>query len=129
MTKRKKIKVTIPAGIDNGQMLRDRGNGEPGTNGGPRGDLLVSSGIPAPGLQAPIQQSTQPCRSPCESSTRRSKKIRIKTVDGEVEYDVETGNSDRYESPSEKGKGVPSLRNRNVRGDHFVTLVVQVPSA
>ena len=41
VAKRKKIKVTIPAGIDNGQMLRDRGNGEPGTNGGPRGDLLV----------------------------------------------------------------------------------------
>ena len=41
MTRRKKIKVTIPAGIDNGQMLRDRGNGEPGVNGGERGDLLV----------------------------------------------------------------------------------------
>ena len=39
VAKRKKIKVTIPAGIDNGQMLRDRGNGEPGTNGGIRAEI------------------------------------------------------------------------------------------
>ena len=38
---RKKIKVSIPAGIDNGQSVRIRGKGEPGTNGGERGDLLV----------------------------------------------------------------------------------------
>ncbi len=38
---RKKIQVTIPAGIDNGQSIRIRGKGEPGTNGGQRGDLLV----------------------------------------------------------------------------------------
>ena len=38
---RKKIQVTVPAGIDNGQSIRIRGKGEPGTNGGERGDLLV----------------------------------------------------------------------------------------
>ena len=38
---RKKIKVSIPAGIDNGQSVRIREKGEPGVNGGPRGDLLV----------------------------------------------------------------------------------------
>ena len=41
ITKRKKFKVTIPAGIDNGQSVRLAGAGEPGTNGGERGDLLV----------------------------------------------------------------------------------------
>ncbi len=39
----------------------------------------------------------------------------------------ETGNTDRYKIRL-KGKGVPSLRNKNVRGDHYVTLVVQVPT-
>jgi len=52
--------------------------------------------------------------------------IRIKTVDGEVEYEVKPGTQTDTRVRL-KGKGVPSLRNRNVRGDHFVTLVVQVP--
>lgn len=52
--------------------------------------------------------------------------IRIKTVDGEVEYDVKAGTQTDTKVRL-KGKGVPSLRNKNLRGDHFVTLVVQVP--
>ena len=52
--------------------------------------------------------------------------IRIKTVDGEVEYDVNPG-TQTDSKVRLKGKGVPSLRNKNVRGDHYVTLVVQVP--
>ena len=41
ISKRKKISVSIPAGIDNGQCVRIRDKGEPGVNGGQRGDLLV----------------------------------------------------------------------------------------
>ena len=50
----------------------------------------------------------------------------IKTVDGEVEYDVRPGTQTDTKVRL-KGKGVPSLRSRSVRGDHYVTLVVQVP--
>ena len=52
--------------------------------------------------------------------------IRISTVDGEVEYEVKPGTQTDTRIRL-KGKGVPSLRNKNVRGDHYVTLVVQVP--
>ena len=52
--------------------------------------------------------------------------IRIRTVDGEVEYEVKAGTQTDTRVRL-RGKGVPSLRNRNVRGDHYVTLVVQVP--
>ena len=52
--------------------------------------------------------------------------IRIKTVDGDIIYTVapgtQTGTRIRL-----KGKGVPSLRNKQVRGDHYVTLVIQTP--
>ena len=52
--------------------------------------------------------------------------IYIDTVDGKVIYEVKAG------TPTDtrvrlKGKGMPSLRNKQVRGDHYVTLVVQVP--
>ena len=52
--------------------------------------------------------------------------IRIRTVDGEVEYEVKPGTQTDTRVRL-RGKGVPSLRNKNVRGDHYVTLVVQVP--
>ena len=52
--------------------------------------------------------------------------VRIKTVDGEVEYDVKAGTQTDTRVRL-KGKGVPSLRSKSVRGDHYVTLVVQVP--
>ena len=126
VAKRKKIKVTIPAGIDNGQMLRDRGNGEPGTNGGPRGDLLVEVVV----SQHPIfkrQDTTIYSTVPISFvKAALGGPIRIKTVDGEVEYEVKPGTQTDTRVRL-KGKGAPSLRNRNVRGDHFVTLVVQVP--
>ena len=53
--------------------------------------------------------------------------MRINTVDGEVEYEVKPGTQTDTRIRL-KGKGVPSLRNKNVRGDHYVTLVVQVPT-
>ena len=53
--------------------------------------------------------------------------IRISTVDGDVEYEVKPGTQTDTKIRL-KGKGVPSLRNRSVRGDHYVTLVVQVPT-
>ena len=53
--------------------------------------------------------------------------IQIDTVDGKVEYEVKAGTQTDTKIRL-KGKGVPSLRNKNVRGDHYVTLVVQVPT-
>ena len=50
----------------------------------------------------------------------------IDTVDGKVIYDVKPGTQTDTKIRL-KGKGVPSLRNKEVRGDHYVTLVVQVP--
>lgn len=126
ITKRKKFKVTIPAGIDNGQSVRLAGAGEPGMNGGERGDLLVEavvSGHPIFKRQDTSIFSTVPISF---AKAALGGTIRIKTVDGEVEYDVKAGTQTDTKIRL-KGKGVPSLRNKAVRGDHFVTLVVTVP--
>lgn len=125
-TTRKKFKVSIPAGIDNGQSIRLAGGGEPGRNGGGRGDLLVEAVV----SQHPIfkRQDTSIFSTVPISFAKAALggPIRIKTVDGDVEYEVKPGTQTDTKVRL-KGKGVPSLRNRNVRGDHYVTLVVQVP--
>ncbi|HCM11641.1 MAG TPA: molecular chaperone DnaJ, partial [Lachnospiraceae bacterium] len=53
--------------------------------------------------------------------------IRISTVDGDIIYNVKPGTQTDTKVRLRE-KGVPSLRNKNVRGDHYVTLVVQVPT-
>ena len=123
---KKKIQVSIPAGIDDGQSVRIREKGEPGVNGGPRGDLLVEVVV----SRHPIFQrqdmniySTAPISF---AQAALGGEVRINTVDGDVLYEVKPGTQTDTKIRL-KGKGVPSLRNRNVRGDHFVTLVVQVP--
>ncbi|MGI6011988.1 MAG: molecular chaperone DnaJ [Ruminococcus sp.] len=123
----KKIKVTVPAGIDDGQSIRIRDKGEPGKNGGPRGDLLVEVQV----ARHPIFQrqdlnifSTAPITY---AQAALGGDVRISTVDGDVVYTVKPGTQTDTKIRL-KGKGVPSLRNKNVRGDHYVTLVVQVPT-
>ena len=124
---RKKIKVSIPAGIDNGQCVRIAGKGEPGTNGGPRGDLLVEVVV----QRHPIFQrqdmniySTAPMSF---AQATLGGDVRISTIDGDVMYNVKPGTQTDTRIRL-KGKGVQSLRNKSVRGDHYVTLVVQVPT-
>ena len=123
---KKRIKVSIPAGIDNGQSIRIRDKGEPGVNGGPRGDLLVEVNV----SHHPIFQrqdvhisSTVPISF---AVAALGGDIRIKTVDGDVIYTVKPGTKTDTKVRL-KGKGVPSLRNPQVRGDHYVTLVIQTP--
>ena len=57
----------------------------------------------------------------------KRQEIHINTVDGDVAYEVKPGTQTDTRIRL-KGKGVPSLRNKNIRGDHYVTLVVQVPT-
>ena len=126
ISSKKTIQVSIPAGIDNGQSVRIRDKGEPGTNGGPRGDLLVEVTV----SRHPIFQrqdmnifSTAPIPF---AQAALGGDVRIKTVDGEVIYTVKPGTKTDTKVRL-KGKGVPSVRNPKVRGDQYVTLVIQTP--
>jgi molecular chaperone DnaJ len=126
VSNKKTIQVSIPAGIDNGQSVRIRDKGEPGTNGGPRGDLLVEVTV----SRHPIFQrqdmnifSTAPISF---AQAALGGDVRIKTVDGEVVYTVKPGTKTDTKVRL-RGKGVPSVRNPKVRGDQYVTLVIQTP--
>jgi len=126
VTSRKKIAVSIPAGIDNGQCVRIPGKGEPGTNGGERGDLLVEvivANHPTFQRQDTNIYSTVPISF---AVAALGGEVLIDTVDGRVAYEVKPGTQTDTRVRL-KGKGVPSLRYRDVRGDHYVTLVVQTP--
>lgn len=123
---KKRYAVDIPAGIDNGQCKRLPGLGEPGTNGGARGDVLVEVVV---GRHPIFQRQDYNIFSTVPISfavAALGGEIVIDTVDGKVIYDVKAGTQTDTKVRL-KGKGVPTLRNKEVRGDHYVTLVVEVP--
>lgn len=123
---KKKIQVAVPAGIDNGQSIRIRAKGEPGINGGERGDLLVTVLVdrhPTFQRQEYDLYSTEPISF---TQAALGGKITINTIDGPYDLEIKPGTQTDTKVKL-KGKGVPTLRNKNVRGDHYVTLVVQVP--
>ena len=123
---RKKIQITVPAGIDNGQSIKIRDKGEPGVNGGERGDLLVEVVI----SRHPVferQDYTVYSESPITfAQAALGGDIRIKTIDGEVLFNIKPGTKTGTKVRL-RGKGIPTLRNKSIRGDHIVTLVIQVP--
>ncbi len=126
ISRKKRIEINIPAGIDNGQSVRIRGKGEPGSNGGERGDLLVEVRVAAHPI---FQRRDYDIFSSAPISFAQAAlggEVIIDTLDGKVSYEVKPGTQTDTRIRL-RGKGVPTLRNKNVRGDHYVNLVVQVP--
>lgn len=128
LSKKKRIEVQIPAGIDDGQAVRIRDKGEPGQNGGPRGDLLVEVRVSSHPI---FQRRDYDIYSSAPISFAQAAlggEVIIDTLDGKVSYEVKAGTQTDTRIRL-RGKGIPSLRNPNTRGDHYVTLVVQVPTS
>ena len=122
-----KIKVKIPAGVDDGQSVRVRGEGCVGSNGGPNGDLLVEIYI----KDHPIfsrQNADVYCEVPITfSQAALGAEIEVPTLDGKVKYDlpegVQTGKSFIL-----SGKGIPYVNNSKRRGNQYFTVVVETPT-
>ena len=128
ISRKKRIEINIPAGIDDGQSVRIREKGEPGVNGGPRGDLLVEVRVASHPI---FQRRDYDIFSSAPISFAQAAlggEAIIDTLDGKVSYEVKPGTQTDTRIRL-RGKGVPTLRNKNVRGDHYVTLVVQVPTS
>lgn len=127
-SKKEKLQVTIPAGIDHGQSVRLRGKGEPGKNGGARGDLLVEVYVER---HKEFQRSDYDIYSTVKISYSRAAlggDVIIPTIDGDVAYNVKAGTQTGTRVRL-RGKGVPSLRNSKMRGNHYVDLIVDVPTS
>ncbi|KOO52235.1 molecular chaperone DnaJ [Viridibacillus sp. FSL E2-0187] len=121
--KRKKIKVTIPAGVDDGQQLRVSGQGEAGTNGGPAGDLYIVFHVRAHDkferdgddiyLELPITFA----------QAALGDDIEVPTVHGKVKMKIPTGtqSGDRFRL---KGKGVKNVHGYGTGDQHVIVSVV-----
>lgn len=124
---KKTIEVTIPAGIDDGQAIRISGKGEPGVNGGPRGDLLVVVSVSKdPNFIRDGYDVLSEVKISYPTAVLGGE-IKVKTVDGEVLYEVKPGTASGTRVRL-RGKGMPTLRNENVRGDAYIDLVVNIPT-
>ncbi len=121
----KTLEVKIPAGIDNGMRIRSTGNGEPGTNGGPAGDLYVEIHIkPHPVFQR--EGDDLHCEMPISfAKAALGGEIEVPTLTGKVSFTVpegtQTGKTFRL-----KGKGVKGVRS-GYTGDLFCHVVVETP--
>lgn len=127
INQRKTIEVTIPAGIDDGQAIRIREKGEPGINGGPRGDLLVEVSV---ARDPDFVRQDLDLFSNKEISFAQAAlggDIKITTVDGDETYPVKAGTQSGTRIRL-RGKGVPDVRNSARRGDHYINLIVKTPT-
>jgi len=120
-----KIKVKIPAGIDHGQRLKLRGEGEGGTGGGPSGDLYVQIMIEKHAFFERDETEIH-CRFPVSfASAALGSEIEVPTLDGPAKLKVPAGTQSGKVFRL-KNKGVPSL-NDGRRGDQHVEVVVEIP--
>ena len=122
----KKLKVKIPAGVDNGSRLRVSGEGEAGAKGGPSGDLYVYLYV-KPHKFFERDGTTVLCEVPINIvQATLGADIKVPTLDGQVTMKVPEGTQ-----PGKvlrlKGKGIPSLRGGG-RGDQLVLIKVVVPT-
>ena len=119
------VTVNIPAGIDNGQTLQIRGQGNSGMNGGANGDLHVYINV----KEDPIFE-----RDGYDINTEipitymqavLGDEIVVPCIDGKVRYNIPEGTQSgtRFRL---KGKGVQKI-HRSDRGDQYVTVIVEVP--
>ncbi len=125
--RRKQLRVSIPAGIDEGHQIRLSGEGEAAPRGGQPGSLYVAVHInPHPALR---REGTELYHDLHVSMAQAAlgARLRIATIDGEEEVEVRPGTQPGTEIRM-RGRGVPHLRRPGTRGDLHVLVHVDVPT-
>lgn len=123
----KKVRITIPAGVSNGQKIKLKGYGNPGHNGGPSGDLLITFNIKD---DPQFKRTGDHLSSEVEIDLFTAilgGTVQIKTLDGSVNLKVkpETQNGTKVRL---KGKGFPVYKKEGEFGDLIVTYLVKMPT-
>jgi curved DNA-binding protein len=123
----KNIRITIPAGVENGQVIKLKGHGGPGTNGGPDGDLFITFVIADDPRWRRDGNDLHTKASPDLYTAMLGGEIMVDTLSGKVKLKIkpETPNGTSLRL---KGKGFPVYKKEGHYGDLFVTLEIQLPS-
>lgn len=123
--KKRTIEVKIPGGIADGQSLSIREEGEPGTNHGPNGNLIVTVKVDKHKEFERVKDNVISLYHISFVQAALGDKVMINTLDGEVEHKIEDGTQNK-DKITLRDKGFPSLRTGR-RGNHIVEIVVDVP--
>ncbi len=123
----KKIRLTIPAGVENGQEIKIKGYGGEGVNGGPKGDLYIKFNIIN---DTPFKRDKNNLYLNVDLDLYKAVlggDIMINTMDGKVKLKVkpETQNGTKVKL---RGKGFPVYKQKGVFGDLYVTYNVKIPT-
>jgi len=122
----KNIRITVPAGVENGQVIKLRGHGGPGTNGGPEGDLYITFSIAEDPRWRRDGNDLHAKAAPDLYTALLGGEIMVDTLNGKVKLKVkpETPNGTTLRL---KGKGFPVYKKEGEFGDLFVTLEIKLP--
>jgi len=123
----KQLHIHVPAGVDTGDMMPIRGEGEPGLRGGPYGDLYIQFKVrPHPVFER--RQNDTFCDIPITfAQAALGADIEIPTIDGNVTTHIKEG-TQPFDTYTIRGKGIPYKNRQNMRGDHTVRFVMEVPT-
>ncbi len=123
----KKVRITIPAGVYDGQQIKLKGHGNPGFNGGPNGDLYITFNIPVDPNFERIGDDLKTKVSIDLYTAVLGGDVKVNTLDGSVNLKVkpETQNGTTVRL---KGKGFPVYKKEGQSGDLFVTYEVKLPT-
>ena len=128
VSKTKQIKVDIPPGVEDGNKLRVRSEGDAGPNGGPAGDLYIFLKVkndPNFRREGPEIYSDA---SISYADAILGTSLKVPVVDGEVTIKVPPGTQPEQVMRL-KGNGAAVLGDANKRGDHYVTMKIEIPSS
>ena len=120
-----KLKVTVPAGVDEGNRLRLRGEGEAGLRGGPSGDLFVAISVKPHPVFVRAEDDLH-CQVPISFvQAALGDQIEVPTLEGPDDLRIPEG-TQTGTTFSFRGRGVPRLQSQG-RGDLIVTVVIETP--